>query len=148
MTAVLITVLVLLVLLVLAMFRTQKRLEAEIKTLKSKLKHRDETEMYVRSTAPVVEVTDEKETEADEVAQETEEREAHEVPEVAEAAELSNETEETHFSESEEVMHLYNLGTEREEISRRLAVPMNKINLIIKFDKIKKEKPHHDSSGE
>lgn len=109
MSAVLIVVSVLLVFLVLAMFKTQKKLEAEIRSLKKELENKEETELYLRHTPDV-----------------TEEKKEEEEP--------------GHFTLSEEVIHLLNLGTSKEEISAKLNVPQNKIDLIIRFDKIKKEK--------
>ena len=44
------------------------------------------------------------------------------------------------FSASDEVMALVDAGESRESISEKLGIPINKIELIIKFDKIKKEK--------
>jgi len=44
------------------------------------------------------------------------------------------------FSSHEEVMQLVEAGESRESISEKLGIPVNKIELIIKFDKIKKEK--------
>lgn len=44
------------------------------------------------------------------------------------------------FSSHEEVMELVKAGESRETISEKLGIPLNKIELIIKFDKIKKEK--------
>ena len=44
------------------------------------------------------------------------------------------------FSLTEEVMALVEAGESRESISEKLSIPVNKIELIIKFDKIKKEK--------
>jgi hypothetical protein len=44
------------------------------------------------------------------------------------------------FSSHEEVMELVDAGESRESISEKLGIPLNKIELIIKFDKIKKEK--------
>jgi hypothetical protein len=43
------------------------------------------------------------------------------------------------FSASEAVMQCISEGKSREEISEELGIPLNKIELIIKFDKIKKE---------
>jgi cell division protein FtsB len=43
------------------------------------------------------------------------------------------------LSSHEEVMALVEAGESREEISRKLDIPLNKIELIIKFDKIKRE---------
>ncbi|WP_232087490.1 sigma-70 family RNA polymerase sigma factor [Sulfurovum sp. ST-21] len=43
------------------------------------------------------------------------------------------------FSNHAEVMMLIEAGESREEVSRKLGIPLNKIELIIKFDKIKKE---------
>ena len=44
------------------------------------------------------------------------------------------------FSSHNEVMELVEAGESRESISKKLAIPVNKIELIVKFDKIKKEK--------
>jgi len=44
------------------------------------------------------------------------------------------------LSSHDEVMQLVEAGENRAEISEKLGIPMNKIELIIKFDKIKKEK--------
>jgi len=44
------------------------------------------------------------------------------------------------FSTHDEVMKLLVAGESRESISEKLGIPANKIELIIKFDKIKKEK--------
>jgi len=44
------------------------------------------------------------------------------------------------FSAHDEVMELIEAGESRESISKKLGMPVNKIELIIKFDKIKKEK--------
>lgn len=44
------------------------------------------------------------------------------------------------LSAHEEVMALVEAGESREEISEKMGIPVNKIELIIKFDKIKKEK--------
>jgi len=44
------------------------------------------------------------------------------------------------FSLHDEVMELVEAGESRDDISRKLGIPTNKIELIIKFDKIKKEK--------
>ncbi len=44
------------------------------------------------------------------------------------------------FSASDEVMALVEAGESRETVSEKLGIPINKIELIIKFDKIKKEK--------
>ena len=44
------------------------------------------------------------------------------------------------FSTHDEVMELVEAGERRESISEKLGIPANKIELIIKFDKIKKEK--------
>jgi hypothetical protein len=43
-------------------------------------------------------------------------------------------------SSHDEVMELLVAGESRENISKKLGIPENKIDLIIKFDKIKKEK--------
>ena len=45
-----------------------------------------------------------------------------------------------HFSLHDEVMECVEAGESRESISEKLGIPANKIELIIKFDKIKKEK--------
>ncbi len=42
------------------------------------------------------------------------------------------------FSSTDEVMRLIAEGKSREEVSQILGMPLNKIELIIKFDKIKK----------
>jgi len=44
------------------------------------------------------------------------------------------------FSSHEEVMALVESGESRASISEKLGIPVNKVELIIKFDKIKKEK--------
>ena len=44
------------------------------------------------------------------------------------------------LSSHDEVMQLVEAGESRAEISDKLGIPINKIELIIKFDKIKKEK--------
>jgi len=44
------------------------------------------------------------------------------------------------ISSHDEVMALVDAGESRAEISKKLHIPENKIELIIKFDKIKKEK--------
>ena len=44
------------------------------------------------------------------------------------------------FSSHDEVMKLLEAGESRADISQKLGIPVNKIELIIKFDKIKKEK--------
>ena len=44
------------------------------------------------------------------------------------------------FSLHDEVMELVEAGESRDGISKKLGIPTNKIELIIKFDKIKKEK--------
>jgi len=44
------------------------------------------------------------------------------------------------FSSHDEVMELVDAGESRESISKKLGIPANKIELIVKFDKIKKEK--------
>ena len=44
------------------------------------------------------------------------------------------------FSASDEVMTLVEAGESRESISEKLGIPVNKIELIVKFDKIKKDK--------
>ena len=43
-------------------------------------------------------------------------------------------------SSHNEVMELVEAGESRESISEKLGIPANKIELIVKFDKIKKEK--------
>ena len=45
-----------------------------------------------------------------------------------------------HISSHDEVMALVDAGESRASISEKLGIPENKIELIIKFDKIKKEK--------
>ena len=45
-----------------------------------------------------------------------------------------------HISSHDEVMALVDAGESRATISEKLGIPENKIELIIKFDKIKKEK--------
>ena len=44
------------------------------------------------------------------------------------------------FSAHDEVMELVEAGESRDSISKKLGIPTNKVELIIKFDKIKKEK--------
>jgi outer membrane protein assembly factor BamE (lipoprotein component of BamABCDE complex) len=44
------------------------------------------------------------------------------------------------FSIHEEVMHLLQSGKSREEVAKTLGVSLGKIELIVKFDKIKREK--------
>ena len=44
------------------------------------------------------------------------------------------------FSAHDEVMAMVEAGESRSDISEKLGIPLNKIELIIKFDKIKKEK--------
>ena len=44
------------------------------------------------------------------------------------------------ISSHDEVMQLVESGESRDAISEKLGIPVNKIELIIKFDKIKKEK--------
>jgi len=44
------------------------------------------------------------------------------------------------LSAHEEVMAMVEAGLSRAEISEKMGIPVNKIELIIKFDKIKKEK--------
>ena len=44
------------------------------------------------------------------------------------------------LSSHDDVMTLVNAGQSREEISKKLNMPLSKIELIVKFDKIKKEK--------
>ena len=44
------------------------------------------------------------------------------------------------FSSLEDVMEHINAGKSKEEVSESLGIPLSKIELIIKFDKIKKEK--------
>lgn len=44
------------------------------------------------------------------------------------------------LSAHEEVMAMVEAGDSRTEISEKMGIPVNKIELIIKFDKIKKEK--------
>ncbi len=43
------------------------------------------------------------------------------------------------FSAHDEVMQLIDAGESRESISEKLGIPASRIELIIKFDKIKKE---------
>ncbi len=43
------------------------------------------------------------------------------------------------FSAHEEVMQLIDTGESRENISKKLGIPVSRIELIIKFDKIKKD---------
>ena len=43
------------------------------------------------------------------------------------------------FSSHDEEMELIDVGESRESISEKLGIPLNKIELIVKFDKIKKE---------
>ncbi len=43
------------------------------------------------------------------------------------------------LSSHEDVMRLIDAGESRESISKQLGIPLNKIELIIKFDKIKKD---------
>jgi hypothetical protein len=43
------------------------------------------------------------------------------------------------FSAHDEVMQLIDTGESRESISEKLGIPTSRIELIIKFDKIKKE---------
>lgn len=43
------------------------------------------------------------------------------------------------LSAHEDVMKLLDLGESRNNISKQLGIPLNKIELIIKFDKIKKD---------
>jgi len=63
------------------------------------------------------------------------------VPDISvEEEETEPAEEEEHLTLHEEVIHLLSLGTDKAEISEKLNVPLNKIDLIIKFDKIKKEK--------
>jgi len=44
------------------------------------------------------------------------------------------------FSAHDEVMQLIDAGESRESVSEKLTIPVSRIELIIKFDKIKKEK--------
>ena len=44
------------------------------------------------------------------------------------------------LSVSQKVMKLLNEGLNEEEIAKRLDIPMSKVELVIKFDKIKKDK--------
>jgi len=44
------------------------------------------------------------------------------------------------FSSHDEVMELVGAGESKENISKKLGIAINKIELIIKFDKIKREK--------
>ena len=43
------------------------------------------------------------------------------------------------FSAHDEVMQLIDAGESRESISEKLGIPTSRIELIVKFDKIKKE---------
>lgn len=43
------------------------------------------------------------------------------------------------LSSHDEVMRRLNAGEGREEVSKALGIPINRIELILKFDKIKKE---------
>ncbi len=43
------------------------------------------------------------------------------------------------FSAHDEVMQLIDAGESRESISEKLGIPTSRVELIIKFDKIKKE---------
>jgi len=43
------------------------------------------------------------------------------------------------FSSLEDVMSLINAGHSKEEVSETLNIPLSKIELIIKFDKLKKQ---------
>lgn len=45
------------------------------------------------------------------------------------------------LSAHDKVMQLVEAGESRESISEKLGIPLSKIELIIKFDKIKKEHP-------
>lgn len=49
------------------------------------------------------------------------------------------------FSSHEEVMKLIETGESRQSISSTLGIPVNKIELIVKFDKIKKDKQDNQS---
>ncbi len=42
------------------------------------------------------------------------------------------------FSDADQVMQRIEDGQSREEVSKELGIPLNKVELIIKFDKIKK----------
>jgi NADH:ubiquinone oxidoreductase subunit E len=44
------------------------------------------------------------------------------------------------LSVSQKVMKLLDEGIDKEEIAKRLDIPMSKVELVIKFDKIKKDK--------
>jgi hypothetical protein len=44
------------------------------------------------------------------------------------------------FSSHEKVMHLLDKGLGRDAIAKQLDIPLNKVELMIKFDKIKKDK--------
>ncbi len=44
------------------------------------------------------------------------------------------------LSESEKVMQMLEAGESREEIAKALEMPLDKVEMIIKFDRIKKEK--------
>lgn len=43
------------------------------------------------------------------------------------------------FSSLDDVMGLINAGNSKEEVSKTLNIPLSKIELIIKFDKLKKK---------
>ena len=44
------------------------------------------------------------------------------------------------FSAHDEVMQLIDAGESRESVSEKLGIPVSRVELIVKFDKIKKEK--------
>jgi hypothetical protein len=44
------------------------------------------------------------------------------------------------LSVSQKVMKLLDEGVNKEDIAKRLDIPMSKVELVIKFDKIKKDK--------
>ena len=44
------------------------------------------------------------------------------------------------FSSLDDVMRLINAGESKTSVSRKLNIPLSKIELIIKFDKLKKKK--------
>jgi|GEM_PF-570636 len=52
-----------------------------------------------------------------------------------------------HFSISDEVMAEIATGKSREEISHRLGIPVSRIELIVKFDTLKKEQKEKKSSA-
>jgi len=46
------------------------------------------------------------------------------------------------LSAHEEVMQLIDAGESREAVSKKLDIPLSRVELIVKFDKIKKEQSH------